>query len=221
MSRVPKLTYKVNLENLFGGRYDLSESIKQAIGQEIIDRIAKRTTEEKEDKHGDSLGTYSKSYGESDFAKIFGKKAGQRVNLTATGDMLASMDIKDTTAQTITIHFDDDEQNAKAYGHISGMKGHPFLDGKVQKRDFFGLPKEELESIAAEFESDVVAIDKILGAETHDELNESILDLIKDLGTERDIARAETRILGSRSYDQVAQGFESLFEIAGRKDGGS
>jgi hypothetical protein len=64
------------------------------------------------------------------------------------------------------------------------MEGHPVLEGKVQKRDFFGLPKSELESIASKFESQEARIDRIEGAETPDEFDQAVLDTIADLEDE-------------------------------------
>lgn len=182
MSRIPKVEFKVNLEDLFGERLDLNEATKQAIGQAIIDRIVERTQDNK-DKNGRSLGTYSKSYKDSTDFKIL-KGAEKLVNLTATGDMLAALTITKTTPQTITIGYDDPAENAKAYGHISGMEGHPVLEGKVPKRDFMGLPDKDLQDIASDFESDVRAIDAIESATTREELNRSILDVIDEFNAQ-------------------------------------
>jgi hypothetical protein len=186
VARHPKVQFKVSLEELFGERLDLNQSIKESIGQAIIDRIVQRTSEDSIDRYGKSLGKYSKSYAKSLFGQVYGKKAGGDVTLLATGDMLGGMNVIAQTSQSITIGFDQDEQNTKAYGHVSGMQGHPTLEGKVKKRDFMGLPKSELDAIAAEFEADAKRIDAIQNAETRDQLDSAVIDIIAQLEGEFD-----------------------------------
>jgi hypothetical protein len=182
MARIPKVEYKVNLTDLFGERLDLTEATKEAIGQAIIDKIINRT-QDNLDKNNNSLGTYSSSYKDSpDFKILKGNKS--LVDLTATGDMLGNIDIIKITPQTIVFGFPDGTQNTKAYGHISGMKGHPVLDGKVQKRDFFGLPNEDLDKIADEFRDDAEQVDRINNAQTREDLDREVLSLIDELNIE-------------------------------------
>lgn len=189
MSRIPKVKFKINLDELFGGRHNTNEGTRQSIGQAIIDKIVERTAEQNVDKFGKTLGKYSPGYKKSLGFKVM--KGGQgTVNLKASGDMLASITIVESTPHTITIGFDDAEQNAKAYGHISGMAGHPVLDGRVKVRDFFGLPKRELESIASDFEDQVRAVDAIEKAETRDQLDRAITDLISDLEGEIEVGES-------------------------------
>jgi len=182
MARIPQVKFKINLDDLFGERLDVSRSTREAIGQAVIDRIVERT-QSGIDKFGRSMGAYSKSYRDSLAFKV--TKGGQKeVNLTQTGDMLGSLTIVDQTARTLTIGYDDSEQNTKAYGHISGMQGHPVLDGKVKKRDFLGLPKSELEKIASEFETQAKQVDAIENASTRQQLDQVVTDLIDQLNSE-------------------------------------
>lgn len=183
MARIPQVKYKVNLETLFGGRMRLNTATREAIGQAIIDKIVERTSERHIDKFGKSMGSYSKSYKDSLAFKV--TKPGQsQVNLTQTGDMLGSLTIIETTPGTITIGFTESRENAKAYGHISGMEGHPVLEGKVRARDFLGLPKSELEAIASQFEDQVRAIDRIESAESREDLDRATVDLIAEIEAE-------------------------------------
>jgi phage gpG-like protein len=179
MARIPKVEYKINLETMFAARLDIDDATKEAIGQAIIDKIVERT-QDNLDKNNKSLGSYSKSYRSSVEFEIL-KGAKRAVDLTATGDMLAALTITKTTPQTITIGFNDTEQNTKAYGHISGMEGHPVLEGRVQKRDFMGLPDEELNKISADFAFDVEQIDRIQNATTRQELDQAVLSYIDEL----------------------------------------
>jgi hypothetical protein len=178
----PKQTFKVNLSELLGGKHEVDEATRQSIGQAVIDRIVERTSVDSIDRYGKSLGRYSKSYANSLSGQVFGKKAGGDVTLLATGDMLGSLTIVASTADTITIGYEDDAQNTKAYGHISGMKGHPILEGKVKPRNFLGLPATELDAIGSDFEDQVAAIESINSAGTKAELDQSILKAIEQLG---------------------------------------
>lgn len=185
MARVPKVKYKINLDELFGSSLDYSSSTKQAVGQAVIDRIVERTQEKRIDKFGKRMAGYSKSYANSLAGQVGGKSPGQSANLTLSGDMLGSLTIIDQTAKTITIGFDDSTENAKAYGHISGMEGHPTIKkGKV--RDFLGLPQTELNAIANEFVEDVARESQIRGTEDRDEFNRRVLSLIEELTAENE-----------------------------------
>lgn len=114
----------------------------------VIDEIQKRTQDKRIDKSNKPLGTYKSSYQSSlDFKIYKGKQS--TVNLTLTGDMLSSMTPKKMTGTEIVIEFIGDDNKNKAYGHISGFKGHPFIKG-IQKRDFFGLPKDVEEKLMVE-----------------------------------------------------------------------
>lgn len=184
MAKIPKVKFKVNLAELFGDGARFTPASRQAIGQAIIDRIIERTADENIDKYGRSLGSYSKSYADSLFGQVHGKRAGAPVTLRATGDMLGTMDIVDQSRDTITLGFGDAIQNAKAYGHISGMAGHPTLDGKVKKRDFFGLPQKELDAIASDFEDDVRQITRIERTTTREQFEQAVLDTISEMEME-------------------------------------
>lgn len=178
--RIPKVKLKINLDELFGGSYQYGESTKEALGQAIIDKIVERTQEQRIDKFGKKLAGYSKAYANSLDGQVGGKVQGQAANLTLSGDMLSSINIIEKTAKTITIGFDDDTENAKAFGHISGMEGHPTIKkGKV--RDFFGLPKSELRIIADEFKSDIEAISEVKTTKERSKFEQKILDAIKAL----------------------------------------
>lgn len=65
-----------------------------------------------------------------------------------TGDMVQSITVLDSSETKLKIGIDDTEQAAKAYGHMTGMKGHPTLAGKVDARNWFGWKDSELIKIA-------------------------------------------------------------------------
>lgn len=138
----PKLT--IDLVEMFGQRVPDSEAFRQGVGQAIIDKIRERTAE-KIDRSGKRFRNYSKRYAESEDFKIHGKSKTDP-NLKLTGDMLAFIDVISTSRNTITLGWDDNDEAAKAHGHITGAPQGP----KV-KRDFFGLPDKEYKSLTSEF----------------------------------------------------------------------
>lgn len=141
MGRVRKLKLKFNLSELFGETIPDDAGLREAIGGAIIERIRERT-QDGVDKNGRKFKKYSEAYKNSaDFA-AFGKNENE-VNMTLSGDMLGSLDIIEQTKQTIAIGFADDDQNVKAFNHVTG--------DTVPQRDFFGLPKKELMNIVEEF----------------------------------------------------------------------
>jgi len=147
----------VDLKELTG--VDLSEArpIKEAIAQAIIDRIQSRT-EAGEGVRFSSNGSatpvklkspYSKEYVDSIEFRAAGKKKGQ-VNMTLTGDMLASMDVLSTSGNAIKIGITDDAQIPKAFNHLVG--------DTVPKRPWFGISKAEMAEILNQFKPDLERI---------------------------------------------------------------
>jgi hypothetical protein len=113
---------------------------RNAFGKMVIDEIITRT-EGGFDRYGEKFAAYSKSYRNSDIFKIYGKSS--KVNLTLTGEMLSSLK-SGGEGETITVELIGDENKAKAHGHKYGIRTK---SGKRVKRDFLGLPDEELAAI--------------------------------------------------------------------------
>lgn len=143
----PVLT--VNLKEMFDlPFFPQSDTLRQAIGQAIIDKIRDNTL------GGDFLETsagakkYSKEYSESFEFKVY-HKSKDKVNLKASGDMLGSIELElPSDANKLIIDFSDETEAAKAHGHITGSVG--------KKRDFFGLDDADLSSIVKKFEPRVL-----------------------------------------------------------------
>lgn len=110
-----------------------SDSFKRLFGDMVITQIADNTTSGV-DKKGRAFKPYKKSYKNSFIFEVYGKSS--NVNLELTGDMLSSMEAV-PIRNAITIQFTDEENAAKAHGHINGGNFLPV-------RDFFGLPEDEL-----------------------------------------------------------------------------
>jgi len=131
-------------------------SFRREFGRRVVDRITERT-QDGINKNGKAFTKYSKSYKESSVFEIYGKSSD--VNLTLTGEMLASLDVKSTPARKVVIGFQSDTQEAKAHGHIFGGG----YKKSLPVRDFFGLPVKEQQEILKEtmrdFNSPVTVFD--------------------------------------------------------------
>jgi hypothetical protein len=92
------------------------------------------------DVNGRQFKEYTKEYAEEK-----GVSRGD-VDMTLFGDMLLSINTQ-SRGDVVRIEMAPDE-TAKAYGHISGFKGHPTIPSGKYKRDFFGLSRSEAENIA-------------------------------------------------------------------------
>jgi hypothetical protein len=128
------------------------DSLKQTIAQEVIDRIVDQA-KAGENRKGRNFknSTYSDSYADSLRFQAFGKSQND-VDLTLTGQMLDALDVRKVTKNTVEIGWTPaSTQGKKAHGHITGQAGQ----NPQMKRDFFGLPKKQLNAIKKEFKGDV------------------------------------------------------------------
>lgn len=152
-----KITQTIDLNKLVGADISDDEQLVIKIGQKIIDYMEERVDEGKGYDREKLKSPYSTSYSESLEFKAAGKSRND-VNMKLSGDMMASIDILKTDGSKITIGIDDEEQAAKAYGHMTDFKGHPTLAGKGNRRPFFGVTPEELkEYVLSEFKDEIKA----------------------------------------------------------------
>jgi phage gpG-like protein len=105
---------------------ELKDEIKELVIDEVLTRVNKG--ESPVNGYG-KFKSLSKKYAESE------KGGNTQPNLTLDGDMLDSLEA-DFEGDTLTVGIFDSEQAAKAYGHNTGMEGHPWLDGKTPVRKF-------------------------------------------------------------------------------------
>ena len=124
----------IDLEKLLGSA-SKNEVVRETFFQLAYDSLLARL-EQGIGANGKPLKSYSESYKDSTTFNIFGKDS--TVNMQLTGDMVNDIYIKKQTDKIMTVSFQSDENNAKAYAHITGFKDHPTLEGKVKPRDFFG-----------------------------------------------------------------------------------
>jgi hypothetical protein len=135
----------INLKELMG---DLSNNkvVRNVFLQMALDKLQERLDSGR--GVDGKLAPYSQSYKDSASYKIWGKSS--TVNMQLSGDMLAAIKELNSSNGKIKIGIDDSTEAAKAYGHMTGMKGHPTLAGKVPVRNWFGWTDKELEQIATE-----------------------------------------------------------------------
>lgn len=133
-----------------------SSDVKEAIAVEIISAIRKRTLKGKDvdgNPWAGKAGEYSKSYVKSVDFKAAGKSKGD-INLTLSGDMLASIELLETKNNKVRIGFEEGSQeNAKADGNIRGTYGKPRAN-KAKARPFLGLSDEDLAKILKKYPKD-------------------------------------------------------------------
>ena len=129
-----QVSQTINIRKILGR--SPTEAEKQSIGQALIDRIIDRTESGKGLNGKNLKSPYSDAYADSLDFKAFGKSK-NKVNMTLTGDMLASIDILSSTRDTITIGIEGDEA-PKAFNHQTG--------DTVPKRRFFGVTRKDIET---------------------------------------------------------------------------
>lgn len=140
----PKI--KLDLKQLFGDFPERADSLKQAIGGAILDKIKQRTLKGQFLETSGKARTYEDSYVNSFDFKVFGKSK-NKVNLKASNAMLNDLDLTDDTGTKLEFGFNETLQKEKAHGHITGAVG--------KKRDFFGITQTELNEIKKEFQPKV------------------------------------------------------------------
>lgn len=133
-----EVSQTINLKEFFGR--NVSSDEKSRFISEAINRIIERTQDGKSIDNR-SFKNYTKEYAE--------KKGVSRsaVDLTLLGDMLLSINSEQQRTNVVKLKIDESNQAAKAFAHSTGFQGHPRIKNGP-KRDFFGLSKDEAQSIA-------------------------------------------------------------------------
>lgn len=185
-TRGKKLSQEIDLQKEFGIDFSGKRALKELIGQKIIDRIVERTESGMGiafDKRGAGRlkplkKPYSKQYADSLEFKAFDKHKNQ-INLTLTGDMLSAIDITKQTGNSITIGFDDRDEELKAHGNQTGKNGK----APKMKRPFFGVNKIELNEIKKDLRSDIkeaLKVQQDLGKQAFEAFILSKIDEVDD-----------------------------------------
>lgn len=137
---------RIDLSDLLG-KSDLPRTLKEQVGQAIIDSMVDRVLKEEKSVNGRGMKSYDPDYIASDEFKAYGKSA-SHVNMKLTGNMMNMLDIKEIDGDTVVIGWKDQENNAKAHGHMTGANNLP-------KREFFGANQKALDLIKADFIEDL------------------------------------------------------------------
>lgn len=123
---------------------DFTPAMRQVLGKEVTEFIRQRS-ENGKDKNNVNFKPYSKEYVKSQDFKNAGKKEGD-INLTLSGDMLATLDVLSERSDKIIIGFENhSDENKKADGNVRGTYGKSKPTGKA--RDFMGITKKDLDII--------------------------------------------------------------------------
>jgi hypothetical protein len=138
---------KIVIKNL-PSDYTISEL--EAIGQEFVDHIIKRTREgrgENMKKWSGKAGRYSDSYKNSLDFKIAGKSKSGPVNLSLTGDMLSMLEVLSVSKKKIVIGYpgSDSELNGKVEGNRIGSYGGSPDSSKA--RDFLAIGDKDKKEV--------------------------------------------------------------------------
>lgn len=142
-----EVSTEINLEKLLGSQ-SKNREVREAFFQVAYDKLLERL-DQGIGADGKKLGKYSKAYMDSLAYAAFGKDS--TVNMQLSGDMISSIDIVNQDDKKMKVAFKGQDENAKAFAHMTGFQGHPTLDGKVKPRKFFGWSDDELLEIAQEF----------------------------------------------------------------------
>ena len=175
-----KVEQTIELDDVFDIDFTELRSLREAIGEAILQRIKERTEAgEGIASYGESprivalKAPYSKAYEKSlDFAAA-GKSRG-KVNMRLTGDMLELMDIKRQNGNSITIGWTDSTENAKAYNHNVG--------DTVPRRPFFGISKKELFEIKDQFQDEILEAIEMQKSGKSKEFEKKVEQLLNMIG---------------------------------------
>lgn len=163
-----------DLVKLFGRPLKPNEVI--AFAEDVMEAIIQRT-QIGIDRKNVKFRDYKESYINSSVFKKYNKSP-LEINLTLRGDLLSSLDILEASGETLRIGIKDDLQSKKAFNHITG--------DTIPKRDFLGLPDDELEIIVeryktADFSNTLINdLLKLKGAEiSKDKLKDLLIDILE------------------------------------------
>jgi len=202
-----RVRYSINLKKAFDSAFasktrDVKAALrpllkksdlKRQIGRKVIEEIKKRTQEKSVDRNGRPFPKYSESYKKSLAYQVYGKSS--KVNLTLSGEMMASMVAKTDSPLTIDIVMADQANNDKAHGNITGSYGRP-SGNSAKARDFLGLPDEDLQKIVRE------EVNRYSRSSTAFDLEA----LVESFATSQ-LARTTT---GTEAIDFLIEGFEDF-----------
>lgn len=166
-----EVSQTIDLDDYFEG--DISESNKKLFAEKLIEEMNIRATSG-EDYRGTNFVEYTEKYADK-------KGVGRGdVDMVLNADMLPSIDYE-INSNEIKIDVGDGEA-AKAYGHMSGFKGHPTIKNGPQ-RLFFGFLKKDISNIAKDIKKNIKTKPKtkVAGNARQKRARQQIQDIFKGL----------------------------------------
>lgn len=150
-----EVSLRVQFDEIFGRNIE-DESLREVVGDDIIEIITSRTTSGRGVEGGRVVRfpPYTKKY-----AALVGKSVNQ-VDLEISGDLLNSIEIIESTSKFIDVGILGD-QAPKAHGHMTGFAPYGASKGPGPRRSFLGLTKADLQKIKTKYKSDVEKIKKV------------------------------------------------------------
>lgn len=140
----------IDLNELFGS--DVDDVLSERVGTEIRDQIVS-FAEDGRNARGKSFKKYDEDYIESEEFRAAGKSEND-VNLTLYGDMLSQLEVIRIENGLVTLGWEDATQNAKAYAHMTGFKGHPTIKNGP-KREFLVVSNKLLDDVRDQYIEEV------------------------------------------------------------------
>lgn len=120
---------------------DIPDDLKAKEKKELLDQIGEYVKISMLDIIGEGRSPVTgKKWKDLTTKSLISEKGSKLSNMDYHGDMLDALDYKVAKGELYVGWFDSD-QAAKAYGHTTGMEGHPWLDGKAPVRKL--IPNEE------------------------------------------------------------------------------
>lgn len=138
-----EISQTVDLDALANAPISKDPALRNQIAQAMVDYLVDRVQGENLGLDRKGFKGYSKSYISSQNFEAFGKSE-DNVNMTLSGDMMGSVDVVEQKKGKVKIAITDESALARAYGHMSGFKGHPTIPQGKYKREFFGLSDREI-----------------------------------------------------------------------------
>jgi hypothetical protein len=114
---------------------DEREELYEEIGDYVVTTMLDLLGDGVSPVTGDEFKKLSQKYADAQ------KGGDQKPNLELEGDMLSALTFE-ADAYGVKIGIWEEDEAIKAYGHTTGFKGHPVLEGKVAPRKIIPGPKE-------------------------------------------------------------------------------
>lgn len=132
MFSIDEITKKVSV--------DLPDGLSRSEKEELLEEIGEYIKITMLDMIGDGRSPVTGRKWKSLSEKYADKKGTKLSNMDLEGDLLDALEYE-VKRGSLYVGWWDESQAPKAYGHTTGMEGHPWLDGKAPVRKL--IPRED------------------------------------------------------------------------------